>query len=108
MESTPFAAFFNSVPGADTLRQLSASLVDLHHVRRSSVAGIREADRVLVARSPESLAAIRMGDPILDDTGTVRSFAGAREGLVGVVLAPLPWPPLGQASAFRRTFSGIG
>ena len=56
--SDPSAGPASLAAGADTFRQLSAAIVDLHAVRASRVRGIRAGDRVLVARRAECLAAL--------------------------------------------------
>lgn len=82
------------LPGADLFRQLSAAIVDLHEVRRSTSSEFHAGDRVVVARSPESRAALAADDLVLDRDGDVRARAGATDDdIVGAVLMALPWPP---------------
>jgi hypothetical protein len=95
----------SELPGADSLRQLTAALLDLHRVRASEVTGIVPGDRVLVARSAESLAALVPGDAVLDARGTARPFAPGNTGVLGPILHVLPWPIRLSAHPFRKTFS---
>jgi hypothetical protein len=97
----------SDLPGADILRQLSASIVDLHAARASEVGGIAPGDQVVVARSPESLAVLDPGDTVLDEGGLARPLGARRGDVVGAILGTVPWPPIGEAGAFRRTFSGL-
>jgi hypothetical protein len=96
----------SELPGADIFRQLTASIIDLHEVRASHVGGLFEGDRVLVARSPESIAALREDDVVLDASGIARAKRDAR-AIVGQVLAVVPWPAIFEKGAFSRTFSGL-
>lgn len=93
-------------PGADTLRQLTAALIDLHQVRESRVPGVLPGDRVLVARSAESRATALPGDAVLDAQGVARPCKDGDAGL-GPVLHVLPWPIRLSAHPFRKTFSGL-
>jgi hypothetical protein len=97
----------SALPGADIFRQLSAAIVDLHEVQASAAAGIVPGDRVLLARSPESLAALSPGDTVLDAGFTARPVGVGRDGVLGGVMAVLPWPSIGREDAFRRAFSGL-
>jgi hypothetical protein len=104
----PSGGPLSQLPGADAFRQLTASLVDLHAVRRSDLPGAYPGDRVLVARSPESIAALSPDDAVLDDSNRVCRRADADRPLLGAILQAVPWPPLGRPDSFRSTFSGIG
>ena len=97
----------STAPGADILRQLSAAIVDLHEVRASSVPGLLPGDRVLVARSPESIATLAPGDAVLDGSGLASAHGSGGGAVAGGVLAVVPWPAIGREGAFRRTFSGL-
>jgi hypothetical protein len=95
----------SDLPGADSMRQLTAALLDLHRVRKSGVAGIERGDRVLVARSSESQAELLPGDAVLDTAGEVRNYAPGNPGLLGPILRVVPWPIRLSAHPFRKTFS---
>jgi hypothetical protein len=97
----------SALPGADTFRQLTAALLDLHAVRSSEVAGVLPGDRILVATSADSRAALEEGDAVLDARGGVRPFSPGLAGVVGPVLRVVPWPLRLSAHPFRRTFSGL-
>lgn len=83
----------STLPGADTLRQLSAAIVDMHLAARSDTPGFRAGDRVLVSRSPESRAVLGAADVVLDRDGTVRVLGTSRDSVIGAVLMAVPWPP---------------
>lgn len=95
--------------GADTFRQLSASILDVHVVRASSVRGVRPGDRVLVARRAECRSALGPLDAVLDGDGQVRPLAalGARAAQATTVLGVLPLSSLGHVLAPRRVFAGL-
>jgi hypothetical protein len=100
-------AALSALPGADIFRQLSAAIVDLHRASASEVPGIAPGDRVVVARSPESLAALERGDTVLDAGGLCRPLGTCGDEPVGAILGVVPWPAIGEAGALRRTFSGL-
>jgi hypothetical protein len=98
---------WSDAPGADSFRQLSASLVDLERARRAAAVGVRPGDRVLVTRSPESRAALAPADLVLDGAGVVRRAGDGGAPAIGAVLQVMPWPAPGWSSPFRRAFSGL-
>jgi hypothetical protein len=95
--------------GADTFRQLSASIVDLHRVRASRVRGLQPGDRVLVAQRAECRATLGPEDVVLDDSGQALRLgvlpAGAR--ITGTVLQALPLASIQQLLDPRRSFAGF-
>jgi len=105
----PSAGPASLAAGADTFRQLSAAIVDLHVVGSSRVRGIRAGDRVLVARRAECLAALGPDDPVLDAAGSVRPLGSLAPGDSGAaaVLQVLPLSSLQQLLNPRRAFEGL-
>ena len=103
----PQGAAASDAFGADSFRQLTASLVDLSAVRASDTPEIRAGDRVLVARSPDSVEALAPDDLVLDEAGRAGPRGARAAPGSAAILAALPWPPLGRPRAFRRTFSGL-
>jgi hypothetical protein len=105
----PAATQASLAAGADTFRQLSASIVDLHAVRTSSVRGVRAGDRVLVARRAECRSALGPEDAVLDSAGGVRPLAarGAATHEAAAVLGVLPLSSLKQVLEPRRAFAGL-
>jgi hypothetical protein len=95
--------------GADTFRQLSAAIVDLHPVRASRVRGIMAGDRVLVAQRAECRAALGPEDVVLDRAGQARRLGAmpASEPIVGTVLQALPLSSLQHLVDPRRHFAGL-
>jgi hypothetical protein len=86
--SDPAAGSASLAAGAETFRQLSASIVDLQVVRASRVRGLRAGDRVLVARRAECVDALGPNDAVLDAAGEARprgSLAGQQAGAAAVL-----------------------
>jgi len=105
----PDAAPASMAAGADTFRQLSAAIVDLHTLRASRVPGLRAGDRVLVAQRAECRAALGPEDVVLDRSGEARRLAvvPAGEPIAGTVLQALPLGSLQQLLEPRRHFAGL-
>ena len=105
----PDAAPASLAAGADTFRQLSAAIVDLHAVRASRVPGIQPGDRVLVAQRAECRSALAPEDVVLDGAGQARRLAAvpAGEAITGTVLQALPLGSLQQLLEPRRHFAGL-
>jgi hypothetical protein len=105
----PDAAPASLAAGADTFRQLSAAIVDLHPVRASRVAGLLAGDRVLVAQRAECRAALAPDDVILDSNGEARRLGALPAGapIAGTVLQALPLGSLQQLLQPRRHFVGL-
>jgi hypothetical protein len=97
----------SALPGADTFRQLSAALVDVHPVKSSRARGLHAGDRVLVAASPESLRACAPDDVVLDRGGTVRRLGSEGAEVVGPVLQALPLSSAKALFNVRRIFTGL-
>jgi hypothetical protein len=105
----PDAAPASLAAGADTFRQLSASIVDLCLVRASRVPGLLAGDRVLVAQRAECRAALGPDDVVLDGEGQVRRLGAVPAGqpITGTVLQALPLGSLQQLIEPRRHFAGL-
>jgi len=105
----PDAAPGSLAAGADTFRQLSAAIVDLHPVRASRVAGLLAGDRVLVAQRAECRAALGPDDVVLDRDGQAQRLRALPAGapITGTVLQALPLGSLQHLLEPRRHFAGL-